>query len=107
SNTTMASSTTRPTESTTPKSVNTLIEKPITYITKNTPIKEIGMVSAGINVVLQSLKNKKITTTTSKKANKMVSWTSLNELRIYSVVSKPIPSSISSGRSSLIISSLL
>src|SRR5690606_36721955 len=81
-NTTMTSSTTRPTESKIPNSVSTLMEKSIRYITKNTPIKEIGMVNAGINVVLHSLRNKKMTTTTSRKANKMVSLTSDNELRI-------------------------
>jgi hypothetical protein len=52
----MASSTTKPMESTIPRSVSTLMEKSIKYMIKNTPMSEIGMVTTGIKVVRQSLK---------------------------------------------------
>ena len=50
STTTMASSTTIPITSTSPKSVNWLMEYPIIDITAKVPIKDTGIVAAGINV---------------------------------------------------------
>ena len=56
--TTMASSTTSPVASVNPKSVSVLIENPSPFISANVPIKETGIVIAGISVVRQSCKNR-------------------------------------------------
>ncbi len=85
--TTIASSTTRPVASVMPKSVSVLIEKPSTFIRKNVPSSEIGIVSAGMSVVRQSCKNKKITTTTRMIATASVMMTSLIDSLTNSVVS--------------------
>ena len=82
------------------------MEKSMRYMIKNTPIKEIGMVSTGINVVLQSLRNKNMMVTTRMNATKIVCWTSLIEFLMYLVESKPISKRTSSGRSFLINSNL-
>ena len=65
---TIASSTTSPTESTTASIVKTLMEKPETYITKKAPTNETGMTTTGTNVTRQSRRNRKIISTTSRKA---------------------------------------
>ena len=56
--TTIASSTTSPVASVSPKRVSVLIEKPSAFINANVPISETGIVIAGINVVRQSCKNR-------------------------------------------------
>ena len=99
SSTTMASSTTMPMASTIPSSVSTLIEKPATYITKKAPMSETGIASTGMSVERQSRRKRKMMSTTRIMAMKIVSWTSRIELRMYSVVSKPMLSSTSAGRS--------
>ena len=48
--TTIASSTTSPVASVSPKSVIVLIENPKIFMTKNVPISETGIVAAGISV---------------------------------------------------------
>ena len=65
---TIASSTTNPTESTTANMVNTLMENPETYITKNAPTNDTGMTTTGTSVTRQSRRNRKIINTTSRKA---------------------------------------
>ena len=50
SNTTMASSTTKPIASTIANKVNKLIEKPSAYITIKAETKDTGTVTAGISV---------------------------------------------------------
>ena len=75
--TTIASSTTSPVASVSPNSVSVLIEKPSTFIKKNVPSSETGIVSAGISVVRQSCKNRKMTRTTRAIAIKSVMTTSL------------------------------
>ena len=66
---TMASSTTSPTESTTASMVNTLMEKPATYMIKKAPMSETGITIIGISVTRQSRKNRKMMTITKKKAS--------------------------------------
>ncbi|MPM88630.1 hypothetical protein SDC9_135734 [bioreactor metagenome] len=96
--TTMASSTTSPIASTRASKVRMLMEKPARYIIKKEPTSEIGMAMIGIKVVLQLRKNRNIMSTTRKKACMIVFCTSLIESLIKIVLSKPIPTSISSGR---------
>ena len=66
--TTMASSTTRPTESTTANIDNTLIENPARYIIKNAPTSEMGITATGIRVTRQSRRKTKIMIITNRKA---------------------------------------
>src|SRR5438270_4932866 len=63
--TTIASSTTKPVASVIPNSVNVLIENPNSFTKINVPTSETGIVIAGMNVLRQSCKNKKITAITS------------------------------------------
>ena len=67
--TTIASSTTRPTESTTANIVNTLTENPEIYITKKAPTNDTGITTTGTSVTRQSRWNKKIINTTKRKAS--------------------------------------
>ena len=85
--TTIASSTTSPVASVSPKSVSVLIENPSTFMRKNVPSSETGIVSAGISVVRQSCKNRKITRTTSPIAISSVMTTSLIDSRTKSLES--------------------
>ena len=89
--TTIASSTTSPVASVRPNSVSVLIVNPKTFIKKNVPINEIGIVIAGISVVRQSCKNKKITITTSAIAISSVINTSLIDSRTNSLESNASP----------------
>ncbi|OPZ72245.1 MAG: hypothetical protein BWY83_00754 [bacterium ADurb.Bin478] len=100
----MASSTTMPMARTMPSIVNTLIENPAAYMMKKEPISEMGMAITGMTVVRQSRKNKKMINTTSAKAVITVSATSLMDLRMYLVLSKPMLSLMSGGRSRCICS---
>src|SRR5215471_5616362 len=56
--TTIASSTTRPVASVIPNKVSVLIEKPNSFTKMNVPIRDTGIVIAGMNVLRQSCKNK-------------------------------------------------
>jgi hypothetical protein len=105
SSTTIASSTTMPIASTTPSSVSTLMVKPAMDMTQNAPMMDTGMASTGISVVRHSRKNAYTTSTTSRKAMKMVSVTSSSERRTYSVLSKATSTEMSGGTSFLICSS--
>jgi hypothetical protein len=60
------------------------------YITKNAPIREIGIAIIGMIVVRQSLRKRNIISTTSKKATIIVCSTSVIDSLIYFVTSKPI-----------------
>jgi hypothetical protein len=75
--TTIASSTTNPIANTIANRVRILIENPKIYIIKNVPIREMGIATMGINVVLTFLRNRKITSTTKQNASAMVVRTSL------------------------------
>ena len=65
---TMASSTTKPTDSVSASSVMLLIEKPNAYIAAQVPISEIGTASAGMMVAEAERRNRKITRMTSAMA---------------------------------------
>jgi len=96
---TIASSTTKPTESTTASIVNTLIENPATYITKNAPINDTGITIQGTNVTRQSRRKRKIIIITNTKASYTVLSTSAIEARIKRVLSNPYVYVTSSGKS--------
>ena len=66
---TIASSTTRPTESTTASIERTLIEKPATYMMKNVPISETGITMQGMSVTRQFRRKRKMMMMTSTKAS--------------------------------------
>ena len=61
---TIASSTTRPTESTIASSVSRLIVKPATSIRKTAPTSEIGIATTGMSTERTEPRNRKITTIT-------------------------------------------
>ena len=86
---TMASSTTRPTESTTASMVSTFMENPATYITKNAPMSETGITIQGISVTRQSRRNRKMMMITSTNASYTVFFTSSIDARMNLVLSKP------------------
>ena len=85
--TTMPSSTTNPVASTIPSNVRMLIENPETYMIKKVAIKEIGISINGRIAISQSRKNTNITSITKIKAMMSVSFTSLIECRILTVLS--------------------
>ena len=85
--TTMPSSTTSPVASTIPNRVNILIENPEKYMIKKVAINEIGISINGRIAISQSLKKKKITSTTRVNEIANVSSTSLIDLRILVVLS--------------------
>ena len=64
SNTTIASSTTKPTARTKPNKINKLIENPINAININTPINETGIAQNGMNAARAVPKNKYVTALT-------------------------------------------
>ena len=66
---TMASSTTRPTESTTASIERTLIENPAAYMMKNVPISETGITMQGMSVTRQLRRKRKMMMITSTKAS--------------------------------------
>src|SRR6185369_5587570 len=88
--TTIASSTTRPVARGIPNSVSELIENPKTLLNANVPIRDTGMVTAGIIVARQSNKNIKITIMTMMTASSSVVMTSFTESPTTVVVSKAI-----------------
>ena len=61
------------------------MEKPITYIMKNTPIKDTGIAVNGIKVERQSRRKMKIIKATKAMAMKMVSSTSVIDFLTYCV----------------------
>ena len=79
---TMASSTTKPTDSVSASSVILLIEKPKAYIAAQVPISDTGTASAGMMVADTLRRNRKITMTTSEIAIANVSCTSCTAARI-------------------------
>ena len=86
---TMASSTTRPTDSTTASMVNTLMENPATYITKNAPMSDTGITIHGMSVTRQSRRKRKMMMITSTNASYTVFFTSLIDARMNLVLSNP------------------
>src|SRR6202158_60885 len=88
--TTIASATTNPVASVMPNSVNVLMENPNALMKMNVPTSETGIVIAGINVLRQSCKNKKITAMTRTIACASVINTSRIDSLTTFVVSKAI-----------------
>src|SRR5580704_669211 len=88
--TTIASSTTRPVASVMPNMVSELIEKSKILMKAKVPIKDTGMVIAGIIVARQSSRNRKMTTITMMIASPSVPTTSRMESPTTVVVSKGI-----------------
>ena len=66
---TIASSTTRPTESTTASIERTLIEKPARYMRKNVPMSETGITMQGMSVTRQFRRKRKMMMMTNTKAS--------------------------------------
>src|ERR1700680_265582 len=88
--TTIASSTTSPVASVMPNSVNVLIENPKALMKIKVPTRDTGMVIAGINVLRQSCKNKKMTAITSPMACSSVISTSRIDSLTTLLVSKSL-----------------
>src|SRR5438270_6077388 len=86
--TTIASSTTSPVASVMPNKVSVLMENPNNLTKMKVPTRETGMVAAGISVVRQSCKNRKMTKITSVMAPPKVKTTSRMESETTEVVSK-------------------
>ena len=73
---TIASSTTRPTDSTIASSVNRFTVKPAASIRKTAPTSEIGIATIGISTDRNEPRNRKMTTMTISAASTMVVITS-------------------------------
>ena len=84
---TIASSTTRPTESTIASSVSRLTVKPATSIRKTAPTSEIGMATTGMISARTEPRKKKMTTMTIRSVSVSVESTSLMASWMYSVES--------------------
>src|SRR5579883_1837824 len=84
---TMASSTTRPTESTMANSVSRLMVKPATSMRNTAPISETGMATIGIRTERNDPRNKKMTTITMHSVSVSVLSTSLIASWMYAVES--------------------
>src|SRR5271169_4096557 len=96
--TTIASSTTSPVASVIPKSVSELMEKSKILMKAKVPIRDTGMVTAGIIVARQSSRKKKITTMTMTTASSSVVTTSRTESPTTVVVSNAITYLIPGGK---------
>src|SRR5262249_42955725 len=79
---TMASSTTKPTDNVSARSVMLLIENPNTYIAAQVPISDTGTASAGMIVAEVERRNRKITRMTRTTAMKSDSCTLHTDARI-------------------------
>ncbi len=79
STTTIASSTTMPMASTSPKRVSVLMEKPSAEKAAKVPMREIGTTTIGISVARQLCRKRNTTMTTSTKATKSVFTTSFSD----------------------------
>src|SRR6516164_4663872 len=79
---TIASSTTKPTDSVSASSVMLLMENPNTYIAAQVPIKDTGTASAGMMVAESDRRNRKITMMTRQIAIASVSCTSSTDARM-------------------------
>src|SRR5206468_12812514 len=96
--TTMASSTTNPVASVIPNSVSEFMEKPNIFMKAKVPIKDTGMVTAGMMVARQSSRKRKITMMTIRIASSSVVTTSFTESPTTVVVSNAITYFIPGGK---------
>ena len=88
---TIASSTTRPTDSTIASSVSKLIVNPATSMRNTAPTSEIGMATTGMSTERIEPRNRKITTITIRRVSVSVLSTSLMASWMYSVESYGMP----------------
>ncbi len=79
STTTIASSTTMPIASTSPNRDRLLSVKPKAVMKKKVPISETGIATIGIRAARQVCRNRTITSTTSRIASPIVSWTAVTD----------------------------
>ena len=100
----MASSTTRPTASTTASSVNRFSVKPKTCIKNTAPMSETGIATSGTNTVRSDPRNRKMTTMTMSTVSVSVRTTSWMASLMYSVESKATTACIPVGSSALTMS---
>ena len=117
STTTMASSTTRPTDRTMASRVNRFSEKPNSCIRKTAPIRDSGMATTGTSTVRSEPRKRKMTMMTMPMVSIRVPRTSWMALSMYLVASNamvplsPVGSSLwtlaSSARTRLMTSSAL
>ena len=98
STTTIASSTTSPVASTIPNSVRVLIENPNALMKTKVPIRDTGMVTAGMTVARQSWRKRKMTRMTSTIASNSVFTTSRIDSRTAVVGSNAISYFIEGGK---------
>ena len=84
---TIASSTTRPTDSTMASSVSRLIVKPATSIRNTAPTSETGMATTGMSTARKEPRKRKMTTTTISSVSLRVFRTSLMASWMYAVES--------------------
>ena len=101
STTTMASSTTRPTDSTIASSVSRFSVKPNACIRKTAPISETGIATIGTSTVRSEPRNRKITSITISTVSAASARTSWMALSMYLVESKASGACMPVGRSRL------
>ena len=99
---TIASSTTRPTDSTIASSVSRLIVKPAASIRKTAPTREIGIATTGMITARNDPRNRKITPITISSVSVSVVSTSLIASWMYSVESYGMPACMPAGSSAWI-----
>ena len=99
STTTMASSTTSPTDNNMARRVRRFSEKPKSCMRKTAPIKDTGIATTGTKADRADPRNRNMTRTTMLRVSDRVLITSVMAVRIYSVASYPILALIPGGRS--------
>ena len=98
SNTTMASSTTRPMESTSASSVIRFTVKPNAAKAMKAETRQTGMVTAGMAIVRSDPRNARMTRLTRTMVTAMVRYTELMASRMNTESSEPVESSMWAGR---------
>ena len=101
SSTTMASSTTRPMESTSASSVMRFTVKPNAARAMKAETRQMGMVTAGMAMVRSDPRKARITRLTSTMVTAMVRYTELMASRMNTESSEPVESVMCSGSVSL------
>ena len=97
--TTIASSTTSPVASVSPKRVSVLIEKPKSFTKAKVPSSETGMVMAGMSVDRSVCRKRKMVAMTRTMACRSVTTTSLIDALTGAVVSKAVSQTSPGGNS--------
>ena len=105
SRTTIASSISRPTQIDSARSVTRLIVKPMAYITRKVPIREIGSVSPVMTVERQEDRNRNTISTVRSAPSTILRWTLETELRMEVEASRTTTSFTSGGSCALLSAS--